>query len=172
MRIGFRCRQCGVKLVGTNQYPYDKKANRRICQRCTRTNARYYYETHLEEARDKNRDYTKTHREERKEYQAERRDKTKLAVLSHYSGTSPPQCANPFGIHKESFAILEALTLDHINNDGAKDREVVSGNRRSGGQRFYEWLVRNEYPNKSLQVLCWNCQWIKRIRAMRNQIVK
>jgi len=43
------------------------------------------------------------------------------------------------------------LTIDHINNDGARHR------RRVGvSVRFFQWLKRNGYP-KGFQVLCSNC---------------
>jgi hypothetical protein len=54
--------------------------------------------------------------------------------------------------------IARALTLDHINGDGATQRRAI---RKGGGRGFYSWVKRNGYP-KDLQVLCWNCQWIKR----------
>jgi hypothetical protein len=47
--------------------------------------------------------------------------------------------------------ILRFLTLDHINNDGIKHREMV-------GSKFYKWLEDNNYPsNLGLRVLCYNC---------------
>jgi len=51
------------------------------------------------------------------------------------------------------------LTIDHINNDGAKDRKVYGS-----GCRFYWWLFRNNFP-KGFQVLCWNCQWGKKLHG-------
>lgn len=46
------------------------------------------------------------------------------------------------------------LTIDHVNNDGAKHRKEV-------GTRLYHWLKNNEFPD-GFQVLCMNCQWGKR----------
>src|SRR5579859_2903822 len=54
------------------------------------------------------------------------------------------------------------LTLDHINNDGYKDR----GARGVGdiyGRNFYQQLIREKFPS-GLQVLCANCNTSK----MRN----
>lgn len=48
---------------------------------------------------------------------------------------------------------LMFLAIDHINNDGAKDRKITG----SGGQ-FYRWLKKNDFPNKDkYQILCFNC---------------
>lgn len=54
----------------------------------------------------------------------------------------------------------EDLSLDHINGDGAEQREAMYGNRRNGGYRFYLWLRRNGYP-PGYQVLCRRCNHSK-----------
>jgi len=54
---------------------------------------------------------------------------------------------------------LNVLSLDHINDDGAKHRSEI-GMR---GYNFYMWIRKNEFPNDPpLQVLCMNCQFRKR----------
>lgn len=46
------------------------------------------------------------------------------------------------------------LTIDHINNDGAKHRREI---RKLGtGSNFYYWLVSNNFP-EGFQLLCFNC---------------
>lgn len=47
------------------------------------------------------------------------------------------------------------LSIDHVNNDGAKMRreKLYSGS----GTGFYLWLFKNGFP-KGFQVLCMNCQ--------------
>ena len=51
------------------------------------------------------------------------------------------------------------LSIDHINNDGAKMRreKLYSGN----GTGFYQWLRKNNFP-AGFQVLCMNCQFGKK----------
>jgi hypothetical protein len=46
------------------------------------------------------------------------------------------------------------LTIDHINNDGAKHR------REAKFGSIYPWLSKNDYPI-GFQVLCMNCNWAK-----------
>jgi len=54
---------------------------------------------------------------------------------------------------------LAFLTLDHIKDDGSLDRKITGA-----GYRFYQFLKTRGYPqDRFLQVLCWNCQWGKRI---------
>lgn len=52
---------------------------------------------------------------------------------------------------------LTVLTLDHIDNNGAKQRKLLQIN---GGVTFYNWLKKNNYP-PGYQVLCHNCNMAK-----------
>lgn len=50
------------------------------------------------------------------------------------------------------------LSIDHINNDGAKHKREY---RLRTSTEVYRWLVANKFPS-GFQVLCMNCQWGKR----------
>ena len=59
---------------------------------------------------------------------------------------------------------LDVLTLDHVNNDGAKHRREIN----CPGTGFYRYLIRNNFPNDPpLQVLCMKCQYKKRFANER-----
>ena len=75
-------------------------------------------------------------------------NKFKLLTMQHYSnGTLVCVCCSEH--------VYEFLTLDHINNDGQKERgELWRGN-------YYRRLVRQGFP-EGLQVLCFNCNLGKR----------
>ena len=73
--------------------------------------------------------------------------KKKIEVLSFYSDGSL-QCKSC------GFNDLRALSIDHINGGGSRHREIMKGDT-------YGWLRRNNFPD-GYQVLCMNCQWIKR----------
>jgi len=149
---------------------------------------RDYYRKHLDEMRAKNRNWARTHKDVGARYHLEHRDqileskrvdyrndpakfklrnarihhalleRTKLDVMSHYSGSSQPQCANPYGQHEGSYADIRALSIDHVNGGGTKHRKALGS---GGGLAFYGWLIKNAYP-PGYQVLCMNCQFIKR----------
>jgi hypothetical protein len=52
------------------------------------------------------------------------------------------------------------LTVDHINNDGGIERKAYGGN-----EKFRNWLAKQpKLPE--YQILCWNCQWGKRINGV------
>ena len=50
------------------------------------------------------------------------------------------------------------LSIDHINNDGAKHRKELwtLASRRSSGTHLYKWIIKNNYP-ANFQLLCMNC---------------
>jgi hypothetical protein len=75
----------------------------------------------------------------------------KILVLQVYSkGTM--RCK------KCGFDNLNALSIDHIKGGGSRHRKKLN----TSGIGFYRWLRDNKYPS-GFQVLCMNCQWLKRM---------
>lgn len=109
--------------------------------------------THLEHRKQYKRKYYHYNREaERIRYNRTKKIKykvLKLEIFTHYSGGTP-KCACC------GETIIEFLSIDHINNDGAKQRRE----NKTQGIRFYYWIKQNNYPN-DLQVLCMNCNFAK-----------
>ena len=83
------------------------------------------------------------------------RDRLKKEVFQHYSSVKMA-CANC------GFGDIRALDLDHINGDGAKKRRKLFGSRLCAGTTYYRHLRKNGFP-EGYQVLCRNCNWIKKI---------
>jgi len=80
------------------------------------------------------------------------RQKVKADVLNHYSG-GKMHC-NGKECEKKNIHIL---TMDHVDGDGHEHRKEVKGD-------IYLWLRNHNYPTpERFQVLCINCQMIKRI---------
>lgn len=68
------------------------------------------------------------------------------------------KCFNAYGGCKCSCCYesnMMMLSLDHINNDGYKQRKELN---ITGGYRFYQYLRSKKYP-EGYQVLCMNCQF-------------
>jgi hypothetical protein len=65
----------------------------------------------------------------------------------------------------------EFLTIDHINDDGARHRREIAKIRPK--TYFYKWLWENNFPD-GFQVLCRNCNWGKYIdlRKKRKEMKK
>lgn len=76
--------------------------------------------------------------------------KLRLEVFAAYGGPSCACCGE---------AVFEFLTIDHIDNGGAKHRKELFG-RRTGGRMFYSWLKSQKFP-PGYQVYCMNCNWGK-----------
>lgn len=51
--------------------------------------------------------------------------------------------------------ILQFLSIDHINNDGALHRKTLSDSM------LYTWLRKNNFPKDNYQLLCMNCNFAK-----------
>lgn len=77
----------------------------------------------------------------------------KLDVMKHYCG-GEPHCQCPSGNCKET--IPEFLTVDHIHNDGNKERARNKKDRNGAGDHLYRTLKRKNFP-PGYRVLCWNC---------------
>jgi hypothetical protein len=81
----------------------------------------------------------------------------KLEVLSHYSLSTIPICADPYKMHNEPITDIDILTLDHINGGGSRNKEI-----RLINKSLYRNVRKEHYP-EGYQVLCCNCQSKKRI---------
>ncbi len=80
------------------------------------------------------------------------RAKEKLEVLKHYYPNGDyPVCV------RCGFSDIRALSIDHILGGGTAQKEDY----KVGGNHFYTWLRKQRYPS-GYQVLCMNCQFIKR----------
>jgi hypothetical protein len=77
----------------------------------------------------------------------------KLRVLAHYGKHGKVQCC----WKNCTVCDPDMLSIDHINNDGAKDRDT-----RRTGNSLYLSLEKDKYP-KGFQTLCHNHQWKKEI---------
>lgn len=80
-----------------------------------------------------------------------RQKEIKATVLTHYGKGKKLQCCWP----ECKIDDLDILTLDHIENDGAKHRKEYSKTGRGGGTQLYDLLIRNGFP-KGFQTLCFN----------------
>jgi hypothetical protein len=115
---------------------------------------------------EKYRRYYQNQREWKKLWRAKNKDKLKslgkmyrenikMEALKHYSPSL--QCV------RCGIADIDVLCIDHINEDGAKQR--FQSGRRTGFSVYY-WLRDNNYP-EGFQVLCMNCNWKKHLEMER-----
>jgi len=149
--------KCGVPLTAETAYSNYLEKNDYTCILCHRKHAKDRYTKNRTHILDNKRVWYHQNRKRKTQYEREKYAKLRIEVLIHY-GSNPPQCANPFGEHKEPFTDIDCLTIDHINNDGAKHRKEI------GQSKIYIWLKTHKYPT-GYQVLCMNCQFKKERRC-------
>jgi hypothetical protein len=88
-----------------------------------------------------NQEYYPLHKEEVNNRSKAHHRANKMIVLSHY-GTKCACCGE---------SEIMFLTIDHVNNDGAKHRKEMGS-----GSKTYKWLIDNNFP-EGFQTLCYNC---------------
>ena len=118
----------------------------------------------LERRRELNRNWIEKNRERYNAAKSEYRFKLKVAAISHYSNGSMSCTRCGFN------ADIDALCLDHINDDGAQHRKQlnISGRGASSGTTIYERFKALGWMD-GLQVLCANCNTIKELRRKRGR---
>ena len=92
--------------------------------------------------------YYQLNKQQIRERTKQRNRRIKMECLIAYGG-NPPKCVCC------GEAILEFLTIDHVNEDGNKMRMV-----HGTGNSFHGWLIKNNFP-KGFQILCFNCNCAK-----------
>lgn len=138
------CRGCHKERYKKGQKKYLEYASRyRNSEKGKKYRKEYYENTKIEKARK-----TKI-----------RRQKLRLQILETIS--SIPKCKQC------DIDDIRVLTIDHINNDGAQERKTVSD------VAYYIKILKMEENDikKQYQVLCRNCNWIKRLDEGRNIVV-
>lgn len=101
-------------------------------------------QTKCSECRDRRNAQWVTHREKWKPIRKIRHQSLKLEVYEAYGGAICACCGETH---------IEFLSVDHINNDGAKHRKekgVLGG--------LYGWLKKRNFP-PGFRVLCMNCNF-------------
>lgn len=95
-----------------------------------------------------------------REKERRRRQRIKRETLLHYSPEL--KCQNQHCLIPNGCTDIRCLSIDHINGHGRQHRRTLRTSAEvDGGTAFYSWLKTRGYPD-GYQVLCTNCQWIKR----------
>jgi hypothetical protein len=141
------CTKCSDSYPATTDYFYKRTSGilAAECKSCSQGRTKVTYTRNRDRIRP-------VENAKKRKMGAELKDR----VFQHYGGWICACC----GEEEKMF-----LTLDHINNDGAEFRRMITGDQsRGGGQITYRWLERNGYP-EGFQVLCGNCQHGKRMNG-------
>lgn len=125
----------------------------------------YHQQPHYKEFQRK---YGKGYRQKNPEYFAraasEYRLKQKLRLFEILGG---PRCANPVCLVPGGCKELLALEIDHKNDDGNIDRKRFS----QTGVAVNYYLKHPDEAKTKLQVLCSNCNQIKRMKVSSHYVM-
>jgi hypothetical protein len=147
-----KCRVCDIGLNELNWFESLKNKNSKLCKSCSGEIGKAYRKLKPERARVYSKKYYKNHPKYNVLWGRKNRIEIRKEMISAYGG----KCS-ACGI--ENFIVLD---IDHINNDGGKDRK-----KGMWGWRLYRWLRRNKYPKDNYQLLCRNCNWIKEMQRRK-----
>jgi hypothetical protein len=157
-----KCKTCGTTLTNDNWTVSNRAHRYRQCRDCKRQYDRERYPKNKSAMMARSQIWREGHPDAVHVIQRRYADKIKRLVIAHYSN-GKMICS---GLNGESCKFgcddLRCLTIDHINDNGAKHRKSI----RVTGSAFYKWLIRRNFPS-DYQVLCFNCQWVKEFERRR-----
>lgn len=120
-----------------------------------RASCRAYYWQHREHLLEQARNYREQNRRQINAKSRARTHRRKLEVFLYYSNGTM-EC-NYCGIDD-----VDMLCIDHIEGGGYQQKQRIPS------PTFYRWLQKQNYP-KGYQVLCFNCNFKKRITELRER---
>ncbi len=112
---------------------------------------------HKERSRQNYKNMTPEQREARRLAGQKRMFDFKMKVLTHYAYGGEIKCANPDCEVPGGAKHLLSLCIDHINGGGHQQYLKI----QKQGLHFYNWLVKNNYPD-GYQILCASCNQRKK----------
>ncbi len=150
-----KCRVCDIELNDVNWYPSQKKLDNYICKdchnkKCKKNLNKEKVNEYAKRYREKNPNYYREYRANNLDKEIQRhkqeREKLKLIVYNHYTNNDIKcSCCGEQNI--------KFLSIDHINNDGAKHRKEIGT-----GDAIYRWPIKNNFPG-GYRILCMNCNY-------------
>ena len=142
------CEDCGIKCC-------KRRGPHKFCRRCS--TKRYRARTRKWERTAYGRKYR---RDSHRKWMCE----VKTDALTYYGKGGKLLCCGLKCVVSD----IDLLTLDHIDNNGAKHR---AENKVKGSAGLYAQLRKFGYP-KGFQTLCWNHQWKKEILKRKRRRIQ
>jgi hypothetical protein len=117
-----------------------------------------YYLAHKEQFKG----YAKKGKKKREQHNKNDHMKRRMKIIELLGG----KCANPYNLlpHPDWCNDPRCLQIDHINSGGGKERRQFSYL-----EKYYKYVLEQiESGSKGYQLLCANCNWIKRHEKKEN----
>jgi len=151
------CIKCDTVLTDVNWYKSHQKKHYYICKKC-------YKKIHPNNWSKWKQKYPKLNRELVR-LSRRKLDKKRRKQIFDLLGN---KCSNPFNIDHTSFEkepdYIYCLQIDHVNGGGSEERKKIGGG--SLMKLIYEKV---KSGSKDYQLLCANCNWIKRYKNSENK---
>lgn len=136
---------------------------KKIQKRYYETHRKEQYERHKEYAKkyreihkESNREYRKQYWEQHKEIENKKGKEKRLEIKNKIIELLGGKCSNPSCLVPNGCLDKRCLQIDHIHGKGIKHRQEI-------GSRYQEMILEEIKNNsKDYQLLCANCNWIKR----------
>jgi hypothetical protein len=140
------CRKCKIELTDKNWYKSSQKQQAKICKKCCNDKTTSWRNNPKNKQKwnkyvlDKNREF---------------QNKLKNEIFELLKN----KCANPFNLpHPNWCNDPRCLQIDHVNGGGRKHR-----NSFNGYTAYMKFILKQiKAGSKDYQLLCANCNWIKR----------
>jgi hypothetical protein len=146
------CKKCQVELSEVNWVKSLRDKNCQICKSCHLEKGREWRRTNKEKSNSySTKAYYKDPKAHHKRVRVTRA-RVRLQTVVAYGG----KC-NHCGISD-----IDVLDLDHIENDGAKERK-----ENLFAYNLYRKLKKEGFPTGRYQILCKNCNWKKELLRRR-----
>lgn len=121
-----------------------------------------YYQKHKERKFETNEIWRKNnpdkaHASARKSARSQR-IKIKKEIVQLLGG----KCSNPNCAVIGGMSDIRCLQIDHIHGGGKQQRRKYKGHQDRGSHYYRDILVKIKGGSKEFQLLCANCNWIKR----------
>lgn len=146
----------------------DSEANKKYRQQYYQKNkerekkqSKDYYQNHKEELQKWSHKYYHNHQQEYLRNIKKKHELLKGEIIELLGG----KCANPYNLpHPDWCNSLECLQIDHVHGNGPKERKQF----KSPWTLYLYILEKIKAGSKDYQLLCANCNWIKRHKNGEN----
>jgi hypothetical protein len=123
-----------------------------------------YCSTHKKQRNITQKDWIKKHPEEWKKIQRRSGKKRRDILRKEIIQLLGEKCSNPYNLNHGDFLVdSRCLQIDHVNRE-SKHREKKNGHATSGNEAYLRFILKEiKSGSKDYQLLCANCNWIKRV---------
>jgi len=120
-----------------------------------------YYQNHKERKFDTNQDWRKNHLERYRELARKSARTQRIKIKIEIFALLGSKCSNPSCLVPNGCTDSRCLQIDHINGNGKQKKR--SSNGYDSGSNYYRGILKEiKASSKDYQLLCANCNWIKR----------